>query len=124
MQPLILLGLTAVLALSGCSTLIFRAGQPTLIGDLHHGTATHVVLSNDEGQLFRIARNAIASTRMGGMRTLLWSAASVYGLVLTPIGAIGWAMDEIAFDAVDGQRRGLLDVVDEQEVDGDAGSRP
>ena len=39
-------------------------------------------------------------------------------------GAIGWAMDEIAFDAVDGQRRGLLDVVDEQEVDGDAGSRP
>ena len=109
-----------VLALAGasCSTLVQRAGQPTLIGDIDHGTPTHAVLVNHEGQAFRLPRRALTSVRLGGLRTLLWSPLTFYGMfIMAPLGAVQWLGEAATFDSEDNQRDDLLDASDEEEVD-------
>ncbi len=115
-----LLGLLLVTltATSGCSSLVFRRGQPAIIGDIQPGTRAHVYVSNDAGQVFRLPRTSISGTRMGGMRTTLWSLLAGYGaLILIPGGLIQWSHNVAAFDATDGAAARVLDVADEEEVD-------
>lgn len=102
----------------GCSTILYRAGQPPLIGEPHRGTPADTVLANREGQLFRIPRTSIADVRFGGVRTILWSLLTADAFViLGPIGAIQWAVEVETFNRVDGEYQSLMDVVDEEEVD-------
>ncbi len=119
--PILLIALT--LANAACSSILYRNGQATVIGDVRHGTPTHVVIANSEGQQFRIPRQSVSGTRLGGLRTILWSPLTGYGLLLmAPLGVLQWVGDVNALDSTDGGNAALLDVPFEEEVD--AGPEP
>ena len=103
---------------TGCSTLVYRAGQPTLIGEPDWGTPTHAVLLNRDGEAFRISRASIQQVRFGGMRTVLWSLLTGDAiLIMAPIGLVQWQREIETFGATNSTRGDLIDGSDEQEVD-------
>ena len=122
-RPLLLLLTAALLASNtlGCSSIVHRAGQPSVIGDLHRGTPKFVAISNSEGQTFRIPRASITGTRLSGMRMLGWSLLSGSAfMILGPVSLLRWYSDASLFDAIDSDCAGCLDVTDEVEVIDDA----
>jgi hypothetical protein len=113
-----------LLGATGCSTIVYRAGQPTVIGDLLPGTPDSIVITNEEGQRFRIRRATVMATRLGGQRTVLWSPLTFYGIfIMAPLGLLQWAGESDKLAAIDGERSELLDVPDEEEVDPSAGGQ-
>lgn len=104
-------------ASAGCSSIFYRAGQAPIIGDPAHGTPTHIIVNNREGQTFRVRRTQISGVRMGGMRTALWSLLSGYAaLILVPVGLLQWASESSTMDASDGPAT-ATEVADDEEVD-------
>ena len=112
----VLLGCALCLC-AACSTLVYRRGQSTLIGEPQPGTPTHAVLTNREGEPFRVPRRDITLVRYGGQRTALWSALTFDGIIIGgPIGAYMWFNEVAAFTASNGPFAQAAEVPAEEEV--------